>query len=195
MNGLEALKDFLSKIEWGPIPAAEVSQVEKLLEECWHLFDGSDKERMEGYKLLRRTEDLFWSPPILSFKIERHGALVQGSSRAEVHEWRVDLNNNEASIVDTELRQKKTPSKREDMHRRATEIAELILGHASDERLNWLSDAEVVVNMGKIIPATNQQTTSSRRKRFRSTLVEMLEKEGWTPKGKGSQLRFVKKSS
>jgi hypothetical protein len=43
-----------------------------------------------------RAEELSWNPPILSFTIERHGATARGSSRAELHEWTVNLHEGTA---------------------------------------------------------------------------------------------------
>ncbi len=36
-------------------------------------------------------EDLRWSLPYYTFSLERHGATVNGSSRAEVHHWSVNV--------------------------------------------------------------------------------------------------------
>jgi hypothetical protein len=41
-------------------------------------------------------EDLEWNPPMLSFIIERHGAMVLGSTRAENQRWEIDMNKMEA---------------------------------------------------------------------------------------------------
>ncbi len=40
---------------------------------------------------LGRMEDVRWEPPVLSFRIERHGAMGVGSTRAELQNWRVDF--------------------------------------------------------------------------------------------------------
>ena len=55
---------------------------------------------------LGRMEKVEWQPPYLTFSIERHGATVKGSTRAELQNWQVDtshrsLNPNEpVAIVD-----------------------------------------------------------------------------------------------
>jgi len=46
---------------------------------------------MTADKLLGRMEEVLWSPPDLTFSIERHGAAALGSSRAELQEWMIDV--------------------------------------------------------------------------------------------------------
>ena len=46
-----------------------------------------------------------WHPPILSFKIERHGGFVLGSSRAEMQLSNIDTANLTATVVKTSHRQ------------------------------------------------------------------------------------------
>ena len=60
---------------------------------------------MEGYKLIDRMEKVEWVPPVLRFQIERHGATVKGSSRAELHEWTIDLCKATAECVSKGSRQ------------------------------------------------------------------------------------------
>jgi hypothetical protein len=73
-----------------PGEVAEAGPIAALLGGCWHEFVGADAERMDAGKL-GRMEDLRWEPPLLSFTIERHGAMSMGSTRAELQRWQVDL--------------------------------------------------------------------------------------------------------
>src|SRR5438445_9081548 len=54
---------------------------------------------------LHRAEDLLWKPPFLSFTIERHGATVLGSSRAELQDWMVNLHLETARCAGGRYRQ------------------------------------------------------------------------------------------
>ena len=62
---------------------------------CWREFTGSASERMHAGKL-GRMEAVRWDPPVLSFTIERHGAMSGGSTRAELQQWRIDLDRKTA---------------------------------------------------------------------------------------------------
>jgi hypothetical protein len=53
----------------------------------------------------------------------------------------------------------------------------ITLGH--DSRLKWLSPTSVRIDISKLIPATNAQTTSARRRRFKKALEECLSISGW----------------
>src|SRR5216684_9323390 len=85
---IEVLREHLSALPTGDISA--VGPVTALLAACWNEFAGSGSERMHAGKLAR-MEDVRWNPPVLSFRIERHGAMGLGSTRAELQHWRVDL--------------------------------------------------------------------------------------------------------
>jgi hypothetical protein len=82
-----------------------------LLAGCWHEFVGAESQRMHAGKL-GRMEDVRWEPPVLSFRIERHGAMGVGSTRAELQNWRVDLdrktpNANAAAAIARRCRARK----------------------------------------------------------------------------------------
>jgi hypothetical protein len=62
-------------------PISDASELETLLKECWYEFEGADDTKMWPSKLTGRMEDITWDPPILTFKIERHGGTVMGSTR------------------------------------------------------------------------------------------------------------------
>lgn len=85
------LVKYLESLQTGSI--SDTSELERLLAICWDQFEG-DYGGMEDYKLLGRMEDVTWDPHthILTFKIERHGGTVMGSSRAEIQRWKVDVN-------------------------------------------------------------------------------------------------------
>lgn len=72
-----------------------MSRVAMRLAGCWHEFARSASKRMHAGKL-GRMEAVRWDPPVLSFTIERHGAMSAGSTRAELQQWRIDLDRKTA---------------------------------------------------------------------------------------------------
>ena len=59
-----------------PGPVAGGLGLDHALAGCWEGFRGSDEGGMESYKLLRRMENVWWQPSILTFNIERHGGTL-----------------------------------------------------------------------------------------------------------------------
>lgn len=167
----------LSTLDAGSIPSAVV---EKLLAAGWHDLEG-DHGGMTADKLLGRMENPVWQPPLLTFRIERHGAVVMGSGRAEVQEWAVDLDRRTASLVKVTHRQLRPAQARLDLHPVAWELAEAILAGRQDERLKWKGDSRVRLLIGKVLPERSavKQTLSSRRRRLRETLARLLAPAGW----------------
>ena len=72
------------------VPPPPAREIEAHLAPVWDALAGDDGG-MTSRKLHGRMEVVLWNPPRLTFYIERHGATVLGSSRAEVQEWTVDL--------------------------------------------------------------------------------------------------------
>jgi hypothetical protein len=128
---------------------------------------------------LWRLEEPTWNPPCLSFLIERHGQTVMGSSRATVYKWQVDLQSLTAEVIEQKRRQLYPMDKRLDVKPIAEELAKAIIGGIPDERLKVTKVGNVQLVMGKIIPATNKQTTSGRRRRLRAELNALLKPHGW----------------
>ena len=175
-----ALDDFLSTLPAGPL--FDRSVVEGLLRDLWDNFGGSDEGGMQAYKLSGRCEDLCWQPPYLTFSIERHGCTVNGSSRAEVQKWRVDLSTGTASIVSTGRRQLEPMSPRLNVKPLADKIARAIINEQKSQSLKRCPDGRVKVLIGTVIPEdTYPQTVAGRRRRFRKALESLLEAGGWVP--------------
>ena len=145
---------------------------------------------MIASKLRDRTEEMRWEPPTLSFNIERHGAFVMSSSRAEVQEWRIDLDRETAKLAAIRRLQKLPMEKRLDVKALAAETATLISASREDQRLKWTGAGCVRVLTGIVIPANNNQTTTSRRKRFTTELERVLLPSGWRRKKSGTHLVF-----
>jgi hypothetical protein len=195
MSDLAQIRRYLEAVKPGKVPDEKLREVEGLLLKCWDRLSGSDAGGMTASKLIGRTEEMEWIPPALNFKIERHGALVNGSSRAEVQCWRVDLDRENAELVDTRRRQKLPTAKRLDVKPIAAEIAALINDGREDKRIKWRAASRARIVVSEVIPATNQQTTSSRRKRFAAEVERLLVPFGWKRKNAGSYLVFERSGS
>lgn len=134
---------------------------------------------MEAWKL-SRIEDVEWYPPRLIFTIERHGAAHLGSSRAEIQEGVVNIEDKTAHSSVEGYRQIRPRRASVFVKPIAEEIAKLIITRTQDDRLRWRADGSVQVFTGKIFPNNvPQRTLVGRRKRFRAALEEILESHGW----------------
>jgi hypothetical protein len=187
---IELLRARLVSVPPGQLIGKAATDVEALLAQSWDDIDGSDDGGMRGYKLVGRTEDLHWIPPVLSFRIERHGGFVLGSTRAELQTWAVDLTRNAAEIVGTGRRQLVAMGARLNVTPLAAETAAMILQGCDATRLKWPNPSRVRVLVSEIIPTTNKQTTEGRRQRFAAALEQHLAPNGWRRVRAGTHLVF-----
>lgn len=180
-RAMEKLKEYLATLSRGEISDADkVERVEILLAEVWDQFEGL-WGGMAGYKIRGRLEDIKWDPPLLSFTIERHGAAKYGSSRAELQNWVVDVEEGTSSYANTRYRQlckRSPPLKTKPL---AEQIGRIIVKRKDSKKLKWSDDkTSVRLIIGGIIPDdTAKQTVAGRRKRFRRDLTEFLQEYGW----------------
>ncbi len=123
---LNALTDHLNKLGYGSISNSDTFEVLNLLSSCWLDLQGSDDQKTDVSKL-HRAESLSWDKPMLSFTIERHGGTVNGSSRAALHHWVVDLNTGCANISLTGVLQLTPMSPKMDIGAVAEKVANQIL--------------------------------------------------------------------
>jgi hypothetical protein len=183
---IKALTELLEETPPGAINTKEVSDhITSLLRKCWQEFEGSDETSMEPWKVAR-AEDLQWNPPILSLTIERHGARVLGSTRGELHTWRLNLETRTAQFDRGRYRQLEPPSPKLDLKPIVADVLEVVKqGSAASSNLVrtgiivWRRENEVWVYHGKLIYGGYQQTVSGRRKRFRDALTNMMKPLGW----------------
>ena len=171
----------------GTISGDVKRKILSLLAECWDELKGADETAMRAFKL-DRAEELSWDPPILSFTIERHGGTVQGSSRAELHRWSINLHEATTSCDERgRYRQLTRAAPRLDVTPIVKQICEAVqLGPASDSNfvksnvIKWKSADEVCIRHGALIPDEGpQQTVAGRRTRFRKGLEDRMERIGW----------------
>ncbi len=181
---MKNLKSFLTNVTPGPI--GDASKLHTLLIDCWDEVSGSKEGGMKAYKLSGRIEQPTWNPPMLSFKIERHGGTVMGSSRAEMQSWTVDTARRTATVTEAgyrQLYQQQSPWTKAHAAKAAQEVSELINQQSEDELVTWLKNGGVRVMIGTIVPDdAAAQTVSGRRKRFWKCLDEILDPD-WSRTG------------
>ena len=115
----------------------------------------------------------------VDLQYERHGGLVNGSTRAEVQKWEIDLDHETASLVGIRRRQIIPMAPRLDVKAIAAEIETIINEQREEGRVKGLAANRVRILTGEVIPATNQRTTASRRKSFALELERLLLPLGW----------------
>jgi hypothetical protein len=196
IDSIGILRTFLKDLPSGEtklLNKNDRANLKQLLENCWESLKGSDDQKTNATKIYR-AENIFWNSPILSFVLERHGGTVNGSSRAFLHYWEVDVEQGTANIVKEGWRQLSPTSSRLDTNRLAKEVADIILQGGDDLTLDWSSGRDyVVINIGKIIPDEGVSgTTQNRRKRFNKHLEAIMVDHGWVRRNKGNKTGFVR---
>jgi hypothetical protein len=146
----------------------------------WDVLAGDDGG-MTGVKLVGRMEAVVWQPPRLTFRIERHGGTVLGSTRAEIQEWTVNLEQQTKVMKSVGRRQVRPMQSRLDMRPIAQELADAILAGRTDERLKWDGDSRVRLVIGEVLPDRSAvtETLAGRRKRLRVAVARLVESGGW----------------
>lgn len=163
-----------------PGPVADELALRQILADAWNDLVRDDGG-MEPYKLLRPLEAVSWTPPVLSFVIERHGSLAVGGTRAERQHWHVDVEAGTATLGKVGWRQNKP--QRDDFPVKATaeEIADAIRNCQKHERLQWDGPNKVKLLTTKLFPEGSgyRMTVEGQRKRFRSYVAAALIADGW----------------
>jgi len=177
---MEDLRQYLRNLPPGPLTEDQVTEVEPLLADCWHGLSGSRKGGMSAQKLIGRMEDVKWDPPELTFSIERHGGTFLGSTRAEIQDWEINVDEERCLLRLGRHRQKRPMSPPVDVKPIAEELARKMLAGEADERLRWRDDGTVGLLTGVAFSEGPKQTLAGRRKRLRKALEERLAEEGWT---------------
>ena len=180
MNHLAELIEYVKNLPEGKIAEENEKQVIQLLFECWDELDGSGDTSMDIMKLHRYENLTFIPPATIEFEIERHGASVLGSGYAHVYLWTINLKEGSANCGYPKQRFTGKRDKPLKVKPLAENIAQQIVNlNKNHEMLDWKSDRKVKVRIAKVIPETNMQTTTARRKRFRNELEELLRPHGW----------------
>jgi len=188
---MKDLATALSDIPAGPLEGDDHATALRALEEHWDALRGSEVESTTADKLYR-AEDLTWAPPVLTFRLERHGRTVNSSTRADHHYWEVNVDTGEARIVRRGHINLYPQNKRFTAQKPAREIADRILVGETHETLKWIGEDTVRVNIAVVVPGVGQQTTTGRRRRFYKALEELLNQHGWTQIRRGTSISFVR---
>jgi len=176
----KALLAYLKRCPSGPL--VQCSKLDDLLVKVWPFLKGTKNGGMRPEKLANRMEDVEWHPPTLSFRIERHGGTVRGSTRAEMQAWTINTSTWDACHVKQGHRQLRPMAPRLNVNPLVAEILDIIRGGREDSRVKWRNEKRdwVRVQIGAVIPSGGlKQTAADRRRRFRTRLVEALRREGW----------------
>ena len=181
---LENLSRYLNGLSPGKIHDEQtIAEIGLLLFACWNELSRSDEEGMSSSKV-HRIEQPEWSPPVLTFVIERHGATVMGSSRAALHQWTVNVEQWSAicdqSFGYRQVTKRKPPLKVKPI---AECVGSLVVNGQDDPRLKWSrGSSQVRILIGEIIPDDcARQTVRDRRRRFAKALKAILEEHEWQP--------------
>lgn len=175
------------------IPPSHIPAISRLLSTLWNGIAGSSAYSMAPHKL-SRMEDVKWTAPILSFTIERHGAAVNGSTRAELQRWKVNLETLEAQAHQIGRRQIAPTAPRIKLEPIVEEVFDLITSSAADEGLKWHDNkSRVRIVIGNFVPDDGfQMTVSSRRRRFLEKLTTKLAEVGWKQTAGSTRWTFIK---
>jgi hypothetical protein len=146
-DDLERLREYLADIAPGPI--SDPADMTHLLAAAWEHLWGSTEGGMDTTKLVGRMENVRWEPPKLSFTIERHPGTGQGSTRAALQPWIVDLEKESATLQKVGRRQLRPMQPRLNVEPMAGDIVRLIISRSQDERLKWHADGSATCLSGR----------------------------------------------
>jgi hypothetical protein len=189
MDELEPLRARLAALTSGLVPSPDSIDVARHLMACWHCLECGSDGGIKAEELAGRIEGLAWTPPLISFQIELHGATVQGSTRSMVQSWQVDVDRGTASISGSAQRQLYQMEQRLDIRWVAAELAAAICQRRPDSRISWRDGAATVITASTVVTA-NRQTTAARRKRLTKELQRLMAERGWRRKSDSNCLSF-----
>ena len=183
-TSLDSLKAYLSQLPAGAV--ADTQELTSKLSACWGELEGANEGGMEAYKLWSRMETVTWNPPTLEFALERHGAVVLGSTLAELQNWSVNIDSGTATYTPGRKRVVVSKQAKLDVRPIAKEIAQIVVDRKVDARVAWKNAETVQIHIGKIIPDEGpKQTVASRRRRFWAALEGHVRPNGWVRPSKG----------
>jgi hypothetical protein len=167
---IQSLVEYLGTLPAGPVQ--DLRSLVNYLADAWPRLHGSSYSGMRAEKLYR-LESPEWKPPVLTFKIERHGGTVMGSTRAEVQHWEVDTRTGSAQLVRNTRRQLHSMATRWSAESLAAELAEAIRNGKDHAKLNWRKKGTVALT-GDSVPGGFKQTVSGRKKRLKAAIAKAL---------------------
>lgn len=180
MQKITDILKYVEPLEDGILKADEEKHIIELLQDGgWDELGGNCVEKTTSDKLYR-AENMRLEKPYIKFDLERHGGYVNGSTRSDLHRWKIDLEKGTAGIESRSYRQTEPRDKNYNAKQHADEVSKEILNREDKEYLLWnVSKTECSIRISLLIPETVKQTTIGRRKRFRESLKNILESKGW----------------
>ena len=180
---MAAVRAALYGLPNGPVCDEAKAGVVKALQQAWNSLDGCNQTRLTAGKL-PRSEDLRWHKPFLTFRIERHGKLCNGGTRAEIQEWSVDTDSWVATWCNASYRQllPRAPSYSKNMaNEQAKDVSDLIAaGIRGDKRVRWVDGDTVRIKFAECVPhSPYKETRGGRNRRFRDALDVRLATIDW----------------
>jgi hypothetical protein len=177
-SSLDQLQRHCTALASGPV--ADVPALRRMLADAWDDLRGDDGG-MEPYKLLRPLEEATWTPPVLSFVIERHGSKSLGGTRDDLQHWHVDVEKGTATLGKIGWRQDRPQRERYPVKATAAEVVEAVRKGQKDDRLRWDGPSTVKLMTTKLFPEGSgyRRTVEGQRKAFRSYVAAALTAEGW----------------
>jgi hypothetical protein len=195
-DSYEDLARFLSGLSAGVLNGEVASRLSKLLAFCWESFDGSSETSMAADKIDGRAHGFKWKSPILTFEIDRHGATVNGSTRADRQEWKIDVEKRtarQAMIGYRQLVPRASSFKAEPVVHLFVDVISQRLTTPPGWNLTWISDDEIRVVVRSLLPDPSgfQKTIEGRAKTLRERLISAMAANGWHVTSKsGAYLRL-----
>ena len=139
-------------------------------------FDGASDSRMAAWKL-ERMEDVHWSDPILTFRIERHGSMAVGGTRAELQRWELNFETMTARWFPDGYRQLRPRAERVNTAEIARELLQNMLNGEPDDRVTVHKDGSMSVKRSELWPDAYARTREGRVQRLFHDLRELCPPE------------------
>lgn len=187
------LRSMLVDRQPGPVDAELEDQIMQILSADWDGISGATAAAMNSGKLDRR-EDMSWDPPNLSFRIERHGGMAFGSTRAELQRWTANLDTGEVRCSADgyrQLRERAAVFKHDQV---ASELLSSVAMGRGGEGINFLSPSRVEVTLKAFLPPGAKETMNGRRRRLKQAIIQQAKRIGWSSE-KGVRLRLTRDST
>jgi hypothetical protein len=194
-SALAMLRRAMAGLPSGPVDedSDDFGTVVSALRAAWPFLHGSNAQSTTADKIYR-LEHLAWDAPTLCFQLERHGAMVVGGSgRAGLHAWSVDVENGTASCSTGGYRRLRSADSAFPTQETVRKLLVLLRDRGQHPWLNWIDEKTARLNMSKIVPTTNSQTTAGRRRRLIFHLATMAPGIGWGVVKRGSWVYLTRR--
>ncbi|MBT6851468.1 MAG: hypothetical protein HOA16_09765 [Opitutae bacterium] len=186
MKSKDELLEYLSEIPEGEVSPEHDDRLCLLIREVWAELGITDvvdlplpaKKIDQDVHQFAKVE---WHPPVISFELERHGAIAVGySTYAEVYRIGLDLESGEPQKTYPKKRQVKKPSPAMKSKEKAAEIIDAV-GKRGKHPGILRKDDVVRIKIDCFIPSEGvvKKTLESRRKNVRAKVDQGLVELGY----------------